>query len=352
MTVSADPKRILIRMPNWVGDCVMATPALDRIRRRFPNAHIALAAKGYVTKVLKDGPWADEVIEIPGESGLVALAASARRLRRRRFCMAILLTNSLGSAVAARLAGIRVVLGYARDGRTFLLTDRLRAPRENGRHKPTPMPEYYGAIADYLKCPAGDGKLTLCTGKSDEEAADAIIKECRLDSSRPLAALNPGAAFGAAKCWPPEYFAAAGDALVRDYGMQVIVLCGPNEKRTANRIVSLMAEPAAGFDRFEISLDVLKAIVKRLSLLVTNDSGLRHFAAAFDVPSVTMFGPTDPVWADTGYEKGKDLWVDVECGPCQQRVCSRGHECMRLLKPNMVLKAAGELLRRFGKIPA
>jgi len=330
----------------------MATPVLERIRRRFPDAHIALAAKGYVAGVLNDGPWADEIIEIPGESCVAALAASARKLRRGRFDVAILLTNSLGSALAVRLAGVSTVVGYARDGRSFLLTDALAPPKLNGRHKPTPMPRYYAAIADYLGCPAGSGKLALGTSGRDEREAAAMLAECGLDPERPLAGLNPGAAFGAAKCWPSEYFAAVGDALVRDFGMQVLVFCGPREKRTANRIVSLMCEPAAGLDRFDVALDVLKALVKRLALLVTNDSGLRHFASAFGVPSVTMFGPTDPVWADTGYEKGVDLWVDVECGPCQQRVCARSHECMRLLKPRMVLEAVGGLLERFGKSPA
>jgi len=322
----------------------MATPFLARVRSAFPDAFIALAGKGYVTKVLQDGPWADEIIEIPGDSKFVKLCKSVRMLRRKHFDMAVLLTNSFGSVMTMRLAGIPVVVGYARDMRSRLLSHKIEPPRENKGFKPAPMPEYYGAIADYLNCPEGDENMKLYTGLDDEDAAEEIFRQCAISPDLPVVGLNPGAAFGAAKCWPPEYFAKVGDVLARDFNMQVLVFCGPKEKPVARRIISLMDERAVALDRFDFGLDVLKALVRRLSLLVTNDSGMRHFAAAFEVPSVTMFGPTDPVWADTGYIKGRDLRVNVECGPCQKRICSREHECMKRLKPGMVIKAARELM--------
>ena len=344
MARSVDAARILVRLPNWVGDCVMATPALGRLRRRFADAHIALAGTPYVRQVVDDGPWADEIIDVPREKGLLSVLRAAARLRQGRFDLGVLLTNSFGSALAARLAGVPRLIGYARDGRGRLLAERLRAPRERGRYLPAPMVEYYGRIADALDCPPGDGRLTLSTAAADEDRAAASFADLGIDLAKPLAGLNPGAAFGSAKCWPPENFARVGDALVDRLGMQVIVLCGPNERDIARRIVGLMHRPAQSVADYDVPLGLLKAIVRRLNLMVTNDSGPQHFAAAFNVPMVTLIGPTNPEWSDTAYDKGVQLRVPVDCGPCMKRRCTRDHRCMTLITPEMVVAAVETLV--------
>ena len=344
-------ENILVRVPNWVGDCVMATPALMRLRRHFDRSRITLAATNYVRQVVEDGPWADAIIEVPRERNLRALSAAVKLLAAGRFDLAVLLTNSLGSALAARLAGIGRIVGYSREGRGWLLTDKLKAPKENGRFVPAPMVGYYNRLADYLGCSPGESGMTLYTSPAWEQKAEELFGQLGIDPSKPVAGINPGAAFGSAKCWPLESFAAVANALSERMGMRVVVLCGPKEREIADQIAVLAGGGAVSLGRFDVPLGLLKAIVRRLSLMVTNDSGPRHFAASFGVPVVTIIGPTNPEWSDTGYEKGIQLQAKIDCGPCMLRRCPSDHRCMKEITPEMVIEAAERLLgaceRRF-----
>ena len=157
--------------------------------------------------------------------------------------------------------------------------------------------------------------------------------------------LNPGAAFGAAKHWPADYFAALARDLAAKRGSGVLVLCGPSERDLARQIVSLTRRPGVySLAEVPVSLGLTKACVRRCDLLVTTDSGPRHFAAAFDRPVVTLFGPTHIAWTETYYPRAVHLQKPVECGPCQQRVCPLGHHrCMKELTPSEVFAAVQRL---------
>ena len=248
---------------------------------------------------------------------------------------------------------MRRVAGYARDGRGWLLTDRLEAPRRNGRFVPSPVIDYYLRITYHLGCPTESYKMELWTTPDDEAAADGAGQRLGLAGRRPLVLLNPGAAFGAAKFWPTEHFAELARRLVERRAASVLVLCGPKERDIARSIVR-----ASGVDRVvsladePVSIGLTKACVRRSHLLVTTDSGPRHFAAAFDVPEVTIFGPTHIPWTDTYFGKAIYLQHEVDCGPCQQRVCKQDHRCMRQMRPETVYGAAAELLDRYGPAAA
>ena len=341
-----DPSSILISVPNWVGDVVMATAALSAIRRRFPTARITLLQRRYVAPVLADLDIANATIHWPEahpDPGMPrSTTALIGRVRRERFDLALLMTNSFRSAFIAYLAGARRRMGYARDGRSFLLTDRLE-PRKSGRKfVPVPALDYYNHLARHLGCDDVNDQLVLATSPADESVIDKRLGAS--SPNRPLIVLNPGANFGSAKCWPPKIRALA-DELVDRYDARVVASLSPKEREIADRLAAAARRPIEIFVDPPLGLGPLKALVRRCRLLITNDTGPRHFAAAFGVPVVTIFGSSDPAWTDTRFPLERIVKLDLDCQPCMERVCPlKHHHCMKLLEPELVLQKVRELL--------
>ena len=272
----------------------------------------------------------------------------AARLRERRFEVAVLLANSFRSALLARLAGIRYRVGYDRDGRGMLLTDRLLPEKEKGKYLPTPMIRYYNAIARYLGCRDCPTQLELFTTAEEEATAAAALEQAGVGDGQPIVVLNPGASFGPAKCWLPERFAEVGDQLAELHDAAVFVSCGPRETRIARRVAEQMTRKATVLDSPVMKLGPSKALIRRARLLVTNDTGPRHFANAFETPVVTVFGPTDPTWTLTNRPTERSVRVEVDCGPCMKRNCPVDHRCMTRVSSETVLAEADELLAAHG----
>jgi heptosyltransferase-2 len=266
-------------------------------------------------------------------------------IRADAFDAAALLTNSLRSALVAWLARIPRRAGYARDGRGWLLTDRLRPLRRNGAFVPTPITPYYAAIVERLGAPAPDLRLRLGVTPAQEAAARALREHYGIGGERRYAVVNPGAAFGAAKCWLPERFAAVCRGLRRGLDLTPVIVGGPGE----HALMRAVAEKAGGEAVCCVSpgttLGSLKGLIRDASVLVCNDSGPRHYGVAFGVPTVTIFGPTDQRWTDTGYNGEVKLQAAVDCGPCQLRTCPLDHRCMRQIGEEQVLAAVRGLLR-------
>jgi heptosyltransferase-2 len=338
--------RILIFIPNWVGDVVMATAALSAIRRHFQTSRIIHVMRHYVGDVLAGAALADEMIFLP-PGGLGRHWALIRQLRQIQFDLAILLTNSFRSALIARMAGASRRIGFARDARGWLLTDALKPRRAGNEYVPVPALDYYNQLARAAGCPNVGDQLTLATSADDEAAIDR-----RLGKSRhPLVVFNPGANYGSAKCWPAEKFAALADALTQRFGARVVASLGPKEGdiarrlRDASRSVDIFSDPPLG-------LGPLKALVRRCDLLVTNDTGPRHFAAAFGVPVVTVFGSSDPAWTETRFKSERSVMLHLDCQPCMERVCPlKHHNCMNQLEPELVLEKCVELLESRISLP-
>lgn len=223
----------------------------------------------------------------------------------------------------------------------MLLTDRLQPLRDaSGRLLPTPIVEYYLALAKVLGCRGGSPRLKVATTPDDEQAADRAWQALGLPAGERVVCLNTGGAFGPAKNWPAASFAELARRLTVETGVSVLVLCGPAERsaaaeitRLANhpRVVSLAEQPS--------SLGLSKACVRRAALLVTTDSGPRHFAAAFDTPVITLFGPTHMAWTRTAHPLALHLAHPLPCGPCQRPVCPEGHHnCMKRLTADAVFR--------------
>jgi lipopolysaccharide heptosyltransferase II len=346
-TSMSRPDRILVSVPNWIGDVVMATPALRAIRQQFETARITHLMRPYVSEVLRGCKFSDEEIFWPGKSAKVDSRQAAgsldliRRLRSSRYDLAILLTNSFRSALVVRLAGIPRRAGYARDGRTWLLTDTIVPPKSAGEFVPMPALDYYNALAEKVGCADVGTRMTLASDAAEDSAMTGRLGA--LADRRPLVVLNPGANYGSAKCWPAEKYAALSDRLVRECGATVVASLSPKEQEIGVRLEAASKEPIRIY--VDLGIGLLRALIKRCDMLITNDTGPRHFAPAFDVPVVTVFGSSDPAWTVTRFEKERIVKLDLDCQPCMERTCPlKHHACMRDLSVDAVFDAAREML--------
>jgi len=346
-------------MPTWLGDGVMATPALRALRERFPAAQITALLRKANAPLFEGLPSLDRIMTYQDERGEAgeggAKSGRARligRLRSRGFDLAVLLPNSFRWAWIASRSRIPRRVGYARDGRGWLLTDRLLPlKRRDGRFAVVPALDYYLGLASYLGADTGDRRMALTTTPQADAAADRLLRRGGFnpDRARPLVLIGPGANFGESKMWPTDRFAAAADRCVRELGATVALTGSPREQPMLEAVQAAAHNRLIDLPQLGMDLRLLKSIVKRASLLITNDTGPRHIAAALGTPVVTIFGPTDPGWTTLPHAPERHVRADVSCSPCQQKHCPltgtrNEHICMRRVTPPMVVAAAGRLL--------
>ncbi len=333
-------RRLLVRSTNWIGDAVMTTPALARLRSLFPRAEITLVAKPLVAELFTPHPHCDRVLVYdrrPGIKDPAAFLRFCRRLRREKFDLAVLFQNAFEAALMARLAGIPRRAGYATDGRGWLLTHRVPLTTAHRRLHHT---DYYLALLAGLGLAAGEKPaLTLSPTGAELRAAAA-----RLGPGH-WVAVNPGASYGAAKRWFPERFAAVAEQLITARQVKIVLIGGPGEREIGRDIVAACRRPLFNLIG-ETTVRQMMAIIATSRLLITNDSGPMHVAAAVGTPIVAIFGPTD---VNTTSPLAPDcllLHHEIDCAPCLQRQCSRDHQCMRAVTAAEVYAAANTLLER------
>jgi len=336
-------------LPNWIGDAVMATPALRLLREQDPQGKIVgiyrppiadtLAGSGLVDRMILD-----ESRKVTWKQKLAFL----QQLRQEGCDEIVLLTNSLRTAAIARLAGIPRRIGFSRDGRGLLLTDRLKP---FSKDEPNPVMEEYLRLAGHTigqnNLDRVSRQLELSTSREDQIVwQDFATRHC-LDEGH-YVCFNSGGAFGAAKHWPVEHFAKLALQVVEKTDLPVVMLCGPAEKPLARKFTELAEHPRIHSLADEaVSVGLSKAVVQHARIMVTTDSGPRHFAAAFGTPVLTLFGPTHIAWSETYFEQQSHLQLDVDCGPCQQRTCPLGHHrCMTELSVDRAFRAFRELQKR------
>jgi heptosyltransferase-2 len=314
--------KILVRATNWIGDAVMSLPALRAIRQRYPEAEITILAKPWVADLYQD--W--QIIPFEGASWSLI-----RRLRRERFDLAILFPNSFSSAAIVWLAGVKRIVGYARDGRSLLLTDAI----------PTPAPlheRYYylellrraGIIDSVPEVPE-----ILFDGIAEARVrGEALFREAGV--ALPVVGLSPGAAFGTAKRWLPERFAEAARRLAQQMTGSVAVFGSASEKALCDEVGR-----AAGGRSFAgaTSLRAFIDMTAACDVFLANDSGAMHIAAALGVPSVTVFGPTNEVATGPTGSRAVIVREPVECAPCGKRECPIDHRCMTRVTVDHVITA-------------
>lgn len=347
--------RVGVFLPNWVGDVVMATPAIRALRSHVgPDGQLIGIMRPYVAQVLDGNPWFDHVVLYDKQPKRPELRwpTVRRQLRQWDLDSTVLLTNSLRTGWMAWRSGARERIGFAGNLRGGLLTTKLFEPRRRGRKIGLPPIDSYLNLAYAAGCEWEPPRLELATTASDEQAADAVWHRLGLPTGDQVVVLNSGGAFGGAKHWPVEHFAALAKRLATERGLSVLVNCGPAERAIARQIVSLAADRrvVSLVDETDLPIGLTKACIRRSRLLVTTDSGPRFFGIAFGRPVVTLFGPTDPLATQTHYESEIPLSLSntplsLECQPCWKRTCPlQHHRCMRDLGVATVFNACHQLL--------
>ncbi len=338
------PRAILVRLPNWVGDALMATPALRALRRAHPGAEISVAAGGSIAALLRGLGSVDHWLSTEG-SGVRALIRHARELAARRFDWAVLLPDSAHVALAPWLARVPLRAGYARDPvRRVLLTRALAPPRTDGKRLPISMIERYLRITRALDCADAGLDLDLPLDPLASERVAKRLAMAGVGEAEPFVVVTPGASFGASKLWPPEHFAAACDGLLTARGLRSVLAPGPGEESVAHAIAAFARSVPLVLDAPVTTLPELAVLIARSKLLLTNDTGPRQIAVAVGTPVISLLGPTDPRHTAHLLERQRVLREPVECSPCHLKVCPIDHRCMQRLAPERVLAAAAELL--------
>ncbi len=350
-------RRIVIRGPNWLGDAVMCEPALSQVRTLFPQAEITLLVKPGIADLLAQHPEVNRTLVYDDRgrhAGLVGKWTLAAVLRRHRFDLAILFQNAFEAALISFLAGIPRRFGYATDGRTLLLTDPVTVPpRTAQRHQV----EYYW---DLLKPLGGHGPAPaprLFVTPDESALIAGRLADAGIGPSDPVIGVNPGSTYGHAKRWLPDRYAEVVNRAVTDVqgrsGARVgVAILGAKGEEPLGKAIADQIKTRTVVCSGQTTVRELMALVKRCQLFLTNDTGPMHVAAAFKVPLVAVFGPTD--WQTTS-PFGVDAQLvrqPVSCAPCLLRECPIDHRCMTGVTVEQVYDAVVQHLPLVAPPPA
>ncbi|MGQ9505948.1 MAG: lipopolysaccharide heptosyltransferase II [Thermogutta sp.] len=344
---------ICIFLPNWLGDLVMAVPALRAIRQGIgESAWIVGITRPNLAGLLTQGTWIDEewYFDPHGDNPRFGTVNLIRKLRDVRWDVGILFSDSFRTALLAVVGGIPVRIGYARHGRRLLLTQPIPLPRMGGKVCRVPMVDYYLRLGAAAGFPSQDKRLELSLSPWGTVCADRIWHDLSLNHADRIVAMHVAGAYGAAKSWPAPYFVELARKIVAQTTASVLFVCGQRERATVQaitrevnnrRVVCLADHP--------LDLQTLKACLARCHVMVSTDSGPRHVAAALGKPVITLFGPTWPIVTANPTVQSIDLQVDLDCVPCGRRTCPKGHHrCMWELSPEMVFSHLQPLLTEQG----
>ena len=338
-------KSLAVRCPNWVGDIVMATPVFECLRDNFPNAHIAACVRPYARGILEDDPHIDRIIDCDDNS-LGGMRNIRRELKEINPEVGLLLTNTTHSFITFKAAGIPLIYGYKRNFRKYFLAGGPMPEMIDGKYKPLPMQDYYLELCRYLglEMPEHPGCKLYLSNEVAEQGSDRL-QRFGINDEELVIGLNPGASFGSSKCWPAENFARLAEMLQDRFQCKLLLLVGPGEEEIATVIVKQSAATIINTSKEKVNLAELKPLIKRCNLLITNDTGPRHYASAFKVPNLVLMGPTNPIYTESDLEKTVVIRRELDCSPCHKKVCPlKHHACMNEITPPMVLMEAESML--------
>ena len=331
--------RVLVRAPNWLGDAVLALPALAAIRRRFAHAHLTVASPPSVSAIFRERTNAapDRVLELPADPRGVRAALEAGR-----FDLGILFPNSFRSAWLLRRAGVPARWGCATSGRSWLLTRTVH--RSHARRAGPHQSDYYRGLVRGFGVEVSDEAPRLGVSDPSAARAAALLAEHKLPPGTPFVAFAPGAAYGQAKQWPPERMAELAQRVLTTTGAACVVVGASHDRPAARAIESWLRAHAAPMSGRVVDLvgrtglGALVGVAARSSVFVSNDSGAMHLAAALGRPVVAIFGPTDE--RATRPLGDHDVIVEsVFCRPCMLRDCPIDHRCMKRITVDRVFGA-------------
>lgn len=336
--------RVVVIAPNWLGDAVMALPAIADLRRHFASAHLAIAARPSVAPMFTMVEGVNDVIMLPGGGGLKALTGwrrDADQLSRGQYDTAVLLPNSFATALIAMKAGIRERWGFDTDWRGSRLTRAIPTP-----HGELHQRAYYQALTSALGVEVGPPFARV---RPDPDKARQLLRDIGLDLDEPFVVLAPGAAYGRAKQWLPERFAELAGQIINDRGWSVLMVGATADREACEEILARMPKTGTRMNRLidfcgKSDLPTLAGILSQAYAVVSNDSGAMHLAGAVGTRVVAVFGPTNerrtsPLAAGADAPVPRVITNEVFCRPCMLRECPIDHRCMRGIEAREVLSA-------------
>jgi heptosyltransferase-2 len=341
----ATPARILVKEVNWLGDIVMSLPALRAIRKTYPDAKLSVLIKKELASFFDGSPWIDEVIPYGLRKGLLRGFSDRKKivtdLRARRFDLAVLLPNSFDSAVWPLLARIPQRVGYARDARSLLLSNRAKAtPEILEIHQ---VHYYLHMLAKTLGVQGSPDNFAPDVDAGARARMETYLSGKRRRPKGPLIGMAVAAAYGPAKEWPAELYARTIDLLTSEFGAECVLVGAPSERRKSEEVIA-RAKTGAVLAAGETSVAEAIALLSLCAAFVGNDSGSMHVAGALGKPTIGIYGSTrfdrtGPLGAHT-----RILYKKIECSPCLKRTCRFGHyQCLWNIQPEEVLTALKEL---------
>ena len=340
--------KILIRATNWIGDAIIALPALRAVRRRFPDGQIAILARPQVVDLYRGQTISDELIVYDAKSshaGLGGRERLARELRARNFDIALLLQNAFDAAWLAWRARIPQRIGYARDGRSLLLTKSIAVPRQ-GEIPPHEQFYYLELLrrAGWIDSLGQESCATLEVSQEHAWRAEEVLISAGTPGNVVRIAIGAGASYGSAKCWPPDCFADFVNRFRLHTDADAIFFGTAAEQQVSDAIAAGINGPSISMVGKTTTAD-LPALLSRCQLFVGNDSGAMHVAAAVGLPIVAVFGPTDPNGTAPITARCTIVQEKPYCSPCFLRRCPIDHRCMTRVPPEAVDAAARNWLR-------
>lgn len=329
------PKKIIVRMPNWIGDLVMATPVLADLRKAFPQAHITALCRAPHSELLEKDAHINELFsfhKIRGFGHRNQKKDIVQRLRKGKYDLGILLTNSFSSAWWFWQGQVARRIGYKGEFRSLFLTDALPLPKEvTTQH----LVLSYKILLEPLGIPVSDSRPSLYLLEKELGKARDLLAKMGVKKDQIIVGINPGAAYGSAKCWLPERFREVTDKLLENPSITIIYFGDQNTEPLINQICHGLSERVINLAGLT-SIRELCCLIKLCSILLTNDSGPMHIAAAVGTPLVALFGSTNDT-ATGPYKTGIVIHKHVECSPCYKRVCPIDFRCMKRIEAHEVL---------------
>ena len=331
--------KILIRATNWVGDAIMALPALRAVRNHFPEAEIAILARPYVADVYREQEICNQLIAYDSQTkhaGILGRERLAAEMRAQKFDVALLLQNAFDAAWLAWRADIPERIGYARDGRSFLLTKPIPVPK-TGEILPHEKFYYLELLrrAGWIDSLPDESFIALNVSEQSRQRAEEFFLQSGVRSNSLRIAIGAGASYGSAKCWPPSRFAEVANRLQTEIDADVILFGTAAEAAVTRTISSELRRPPIDLTEKTAIAD-LPALLSQCHLFIGNDSGAMHVAAGVGLPVVAVFGPTDPFGTAPVTPRHTVVQQRPYCSPCFLRHCPTDHRCMSVITPEMV----------------
>lgn len=338
------PKNILVRMPNWLGDLVMATPVLADLRSHWPNARITAMCQSNVAGLLKNDPHVNEIYSFHRPSGWIHRRQHLEiieSLQHGEYDLGILLTNSFSSAWWFWRGKVRNRMGYAGNLRSLLLNKAVPFPANRATQH---LVITYKMLLQPLGIPLSATPPKLYVSEEEKHAARELLLKFNINpETQTLIGINPGAAYGTAKCWLPDRFHAVAERLLQNPNHYILFFGDQAGAPLVNDICKDLPERVINLAG-KTNLRELMALIQRCKVLLTNDSGPMHMAAALGTPLLALFGSTSDV--QTGpYNLGKVIHKRVECSPCYKRICPIDFRCMKRIEVDEVYEELQKILQ-------